>query len=465
MRYWILVFSACILLLGSCNNTIPVGPEILPEGDGNGNFFSDTTTLITTTVREDSLRSDKLYLSQLGHMDDPIFGVTKSSLMLGLRRPSGSVSPAIFDTIGDYTLDSVVLALAVNLTYGDTTDNMGFKVYKLPSPLNSEEIYFSNIEFQQGMVEVGEITNYVPELINNSYSEDDSLYTDLGHQLRIKLNPFFGQSIINILETDIIESNELLQQFLAGLIIVPNNDPGCMLEIDMVVSSATTDRSVALSDTRLQVYFKNGIDSSLNIIFPATVIDLGINKFEHDYNGSNVETALNLNNPDGDEVNYVQGLAGVKTKVELPYLSSYGNAAVRKAELVVTQILDGFEDIYLPPDRIIVVKVGEDGENLNTSDYELFQSAHSGGFGELKTLINGEEVMEYRINISDQIQRLLLNQEENNGFYITLYGEQDTELTSLNSSDLIPDRIVIGGGKNTSSDYRLKLDLSYAILD
>ncbi len=464
MRYWIFVLTACILLLGSCNNTIPVGPEILPDGDGNGNFFTDTTTIYSTTVREDSLRSDKLFLSQLGQTNDPIFGLSKSSLLMGFRVPNGSVSPAIFDTVGDYTLDSIVLALSVNLAYGDTTDNMGFKVYKLPSPLNDEEVYFSNIDFAQGMVEVGEISNYVPEVLGNSYSEDTT-YEDLGHQLRIKLNPFFGQSIINILETDIIGSNELLKQFLAGLIVVPNSDPGSMLELDMVVSTATTDREVALADSRLQLYYKNRVDSSLNIIFPASVLSLGVSKFEHDYSGSNVETALNLNNPNGDEVNYIQGLAGVKTKVELPFLSNYGNIAIRKAELVVTQILDGYEETYSPPERLFAVKIGENGENENTSDFLLFPSAHSGGFGETKTLLNGDEVMEYRINISDQIHRLIFNQADYICFYITLYGDQDTEVTTVNSSDLIPDRIVIGGGRNTSSEHKLKLDLSYTILE
>jgi hypothetical protein len=463
MRYWIFVFSACILLLGSCNDTIPVGSEILPGGDGQGNFFNDTTTIYSSTVREDSLRSDRLFLAQLGIMSDPIFGTTKSSLLINFRTPNGVVSPAIFDTVGGYTLDSIVLALTVNSVYGDTTNLMGFKVYKMLAPLNAEEIYYSNIEFNQGMVEVGSIVNYAPTL-SNEYSEDTT-FEDLGHQLRIKLNPFFGQSIINNLGTDQLSSNELLSQFLPGLVIVPNNTSGSMLEIDMIVNTSSTSKRVSLEDSRMQIYFKNSLDSALSIIFPATILNVGVSKFEHNYNGTNVESALNLNNPLGDEVNYLQGLAGVKTKIELPFLANYDTIAIRKAELVITQILDGNETTFKAPERILLVKIGEDGENVNTSDFKFFQSSHSGGFGEETTLTNGDKVMVYKVNISDQIQRMILNQEENNGFYITLYAAQDTELVNLNSSDLIPDRIVIGGGRNASPEYKLKLELTYTILE
>jgi hypothetical protein len=463
MRYWIFVFSACILLLGSCNDTIPVGSEILPDGDGQGNFFSDTTTLYSSTVREDSLRSDRLFLSQLGVISDPIFGTTKSSLLIAFRTPNGVVSPAIFDTVGGYTLDSIILALTVNSVYGDTTNLMGFKVFKLLTPLNPEEIYYSNIEFNQGMIEIGSIVNYAPTL-SNQYSEDTT-FEDLGHQLRIKLNPFFGQSIINSLGTDQLSSNELLSQFLPGLVIVPNNTQGSILEIDMVVNTATTSKRTALEDSRMQIYFKNSLDSSLSIIFPATVLSVGVSKFEHNYNGTNVESALNLNNAEGDEVNYIQGLAGVKTKIELPFLANYNTIAIRKAEMIITQILDGNETTFKAPERLFLVKVGDDDENVNTSDFKFFQASHSGGFGTKTTLTNGDEVMVYKINISDQLQRMILNQEDNNGFYITLYAAQDTELINLNSSDLIPDRIIIGGGKNASEEYKLKLELTYTILD
>ena len=466
MRYWVLFLSAFCIIGISCNETIPVGSDLLPSSDNPNYFFTDTTTLFSFTVTEDSLRSDKVFLSQLGYIEDPIFGSTKSSQLIGFLAPTRSVSTSLIDTVGGYVLDSIYLNLILNNIYGDSTLPMNFTVYKLSSSIDNSNIYYSNLEFEQGMIEIGRIENFAPKL-SDDYDEDTT-YTNLGPQMRIRLNPFFGQSLINILNTNIISSSDLFHQFFPGLIIVPDEVPGSMIELDLLVSSSTSNRRTALEDCRIQMYYKNSLDTSLNVIFPATVINLGVGKYEHNFASSNVETALELSNPEGDEVNYVQGLAGVKTKVEFPHLeASYGsgNVAVNKAEIVITQLLDGFEDTYLPPERILAVHIGDNGENVNISDFNLFTSAHTDGFGQEVTLDNGDVALQYRINISDYFQRLIFGQEENNGIYLTLYGAQNTSITSLNSSDLLPDRIVIGGGNNGSEHYKLKLDLSYTVLD
>ncbi|MEZ5002132.1 MAG: DUF4270 family protein [Chitinophagales bacterium] len=463
MKYWLLIFSACSLLLWSCNDTIPVGAEILPGTDGQGNFFSDTTTIYSTTVREDSLRSDKLFLSQLGFSNDPIFGKTKSSLMMGFRVPYVVVNADLLDTIGGYQLDSVVLSLIVDDVYGDSTQPMSFKVYKLVTPLSNEVAHFSNINFEQSMLEVGRIENYVPKLSNEF--EEDTLYTELGHQLRIHLNPFFGQSLINILGTNQISSNALLHQVLPGLIVIPEEQDGSILEIDMLTNSLETSRVNALQDSRLHLYYKNSEGKNLDLMFPASILDLGISQYVHDYSSTNVETALQSTSPTGDAVNYIQGLAGVKTKLEFPYLMSYGNVAVQKAELVITRAVDGFEDTYSPPDRLFALKIGEDGGNENTPDFIRFSDAHIGGFSEEIVLPTGEEVLRYRLNISDYIQDVISGKEPNDGMFITLYGAQDLDLITLNNSDLIPDRIVIGGGNNSLNSFKLKLELTFANLE
>ncbi len=465
---WLLVFFSCCLLIWGCNETLSVGSEILPNSDGQGNVFSDTTTIISTTVSVDSLRSDKLFLSQLGYMNDAVFGKTKSSLLLGLKKPNLTVSSSILDTIGGYQLDSVVLSLTLNGIYGDLTLPMNFKVHKLLTPLSNEQVYFSNTSFDQGMLEVGSKENYVPSLVSQ-YDEyvynEDSTYVNLAPQLRIRLDPFFGQSIINLIENDQVGSDEILKPKLPGLVVVPEELDGSILELDMFVNSFDTDRRNVLEDSRLHIYYKNVEGTPLNVIFPATVQDLGIGQYSHDYNSTNIETALNSNNPLGDQVSYIQGLAGVKTKIEFPNIESYGNIAIQKAELVVSRLEDGFEETFLPPDRLFVVKVAEDGTNEDISDFTMFADAHTDGFSNEITEDNGDVILQYRINISDHLQKIISGEEENNGLYISLYGTQDLDLIAFNTTDIFPDRIVIGGGSNTQDNYRLRLDMTYTILD
>jgi hypothetical protein len=469
MRNWLFSFAATgyvlvlALIISSCSETIPIGTEVLPDGDRPDNVFTDTTTIYSWTVREDSMRSDKLLGAPIGYMEDPLFGNTKSSLLVGFRTPSLSINGSLTDTIGGYYLDSIVLALMISDVYGDTTLPMDFTVYKLPSPLNADQVYYSGFRLPTSMVEVGRATGLRPSLYNEY--DEDTILTDLGPQLRIKLNPFFGQSLLNILNTDVIESDELFHRYLPGLVIVPDDVPGSMVEIGLVANPANSLRN-ALQNSRIQIYYKNADDNSLGMIFNATTLNLGISKFEHDYASTNVEAALMSEEVFGDPVNYVQGLAGVKTRVEMPYLDEYdASTAVLKAELVITQIDAGGEDVFVPAPRLLALRIDEDGGNANTSDYSTFPAGHFNGFAEEVTLENGQEVIRYRVNISDYVQRLINGNEINDGLYITLYPAQVTELIAVNASDLIPNRVVIGGGNNTVDDYRMKLDLTYTILD
>ena len=141
------------------------------------------------------------------------------------------------------------------------------------------------------------------------------------------------------------------------------------------------------------------------------------------------------------------------------------HTAVLKAELVITQLDDGSEDVFEPANRLVAVKIDEDGLNRNITDFSTLPAGHFGGFGEEVTLDNGDEVIQYRLNISDYLQRVIFEQEPNDGLFITVYPEQDIQLTTVNSSDLVPDRVVIGGGNNTVDEYRMRLDLTYTVLD
>lgn len=168
---------ALALALASCNETIPVGSDVLPGSDHPDNFFTDTITLVTRTVREDSLRTDKLFLSQLGYAEDPVFGATTASMVIGFHTPAFGLNADLLDTVGGYFLDSVVLALAVDGIYGDTNQRMSLTAYKLAQPLSAEEIYYSTTRVPQGLTVAGRKENFYPPL-RKEYSED-SVYTEL----------------------------------------------------------------------------------------------------------------------------------------------------------------------------------------------------------------------------------------------------------------------------------------------
>ena len=63
------------LSLASCNKEPDlIGIDLLPDSDYLNLSFTDTSTIIAYTVREDSLRTDELSANLLGYMNDPVFG-------------------------------------------------------------------------------------------------------------------------------------------------------------------------------------------------------------------------------------------------------------------------------------------------------------------------------------------------------------------------------------------------------
>ncbi|MBA3705349.1 MAG: hypothetical protein H0W84_05470, partial [Bacteroidetes bacterium] len=68
-------FSIC---LTSCDESSVVGLDVQPSNDLLNVSFQDTTTIITKTIREDSLRTDEALVgfagALIGKYIDPVFG-------------------------------------------------------------------------------------------------------------------------------------------------------------------------------------------------------------------------------------------------------------------------------------------------------------------------------------------------------------------------------------------------------
>ncbi|HKC36608.1 MAG TPA: DUF4270 family protein, partial [Chitinophagaceae bacterium] len=68
------------LLFASCNDPDIVGLDVQPAGDQINLTFTDTATLQTYSIREDSLRTDEVSQFLLGSYTDSVFGRTDASI-------------------------------------------------------------------------------------------------------------------------------------------------------------------------------------------------------------------------------------------------------------------------------------------------------------------------------------------------------------------------------------------------
>src|SRR5437868_4395760 len=133
-----ILFFAIVIFAFSCKKKTPadIGLPLLPGEDLLNALFTDSTTLVAHTVKDDSLNTKNVNPVLLGNINDPIFGITKSSLFTQL-----SLSKANPDFGTNPVLDSAVLSLVYSVSgttiqhYGNLTPQK-FDVYELTEPLN-----------------------------------------------------------------------------------------------------------------------------------------------------------------------------------------------------------------------------------------------------------------------------------------------------------------------------------------
>jgi len=126
-----------ITILFSCRKTNDFGLEVQPNQDLLSVNQTDSTSIITYSVLEDSLKTDELSgPNLLGSYIDPYFGSLNSSVYTQIRlessydfRPSGTL------TLDSLIVDSVILYLAMDGYYGNL-GSQTFEVFQLSEDLH-----------------------------------------------------------------------------------------------------------------------------------------------------------------------------------------------------------------------------------------------------------------------------------------------------------------------------------------
>ncbi|MCH8331890.1 MAG: DUF4270 family protein, partial [Bacteroidetes bacterium] len=98
----------CCLIFSSCKKPVLEGSQTLPPERSLNTQFTDTLTVVSTTIHEDTLSGDGFTTYQAGSLSDPSFGLLTAKiyaqLMLTEENPELGDKDSLF-------LDSVVLNL------------------------------------------------------------------------------------------------------------------------------------------------------------------------------------------------------------------------------------------------------------------------------------------------------------------------------------------------------------------
>lgn len=447
--FGILLFLVAIAFIVGCtDDPDEVGLELQPGKNRLLVFFSDTSTINAYSVYEDSIKTSKTSISMLGSFYDPVFGVTNSSICSQIRLSSVAV-----DFGENAGLDSVILALEyTSITfsgddvisfYGDTTTSQTVHVYEINDSLALDTSYYSNKIIPLLEPSIGTKT-FVP-------APKDSIYIDTikyKAQLRIPLSEEFGNKILSATESDLSSNTEFLR-FIKGLYITPEpmNTPGGGIMFFNLLSSYS----------RVTLYYHNDENDSLSYNFTITDASARYMDFTHNYDVADANFLAQLNGDStlGSDKFYLQPMAGVRAKIDLPYVKDWSKivsggdtmmALINEAELILTNV--DKSDPLLPPPTLALFSNSADG-SLRYLDDQSEGTTYFGGTYD-------DNTGEYRFRISRYIQSLITKDSTNYGLYLMISG-----------ASLVPNRLILNGNNPSLPDNfnkRLRLNLIYTKL-
>ncbi len=417
----LLTIPAIIIFFYGCKkNTSDIGLNVQPEGDRLIVTYTDTITINTLTVSEDSLTSYRNSANLLGCYIDPVFGKTKASFLTHIRLTSQNIN---FDQTnnGSLTPDSIVLYLEKANSYGNEATSQNIKIYELNNAIYYDSIYYSDIvasNYYDNTGLIGEVA-YTPE------SADTTLI--------IKLYDSFATQLL-FADTSNYSNNETFLEYFKGIYVTVDDvtSDGAILYLDLL--SDNSKIVLYYHDSEGNHEFEFGINSNCQ----------RINVFEHDYTGTNI-----INPIQNDSVLYIQGMGGVKGKLTFPFINTIrdlGDIAINKAELLLNiETNEPTINNFDVPAQMTLRAINNNGTISLLPDDPIFNEDNNyfNGYYDSNTKT-------YKINITRYFQYLLAGNYSDKGLYLFPY---DKRITA--------NRVVLAGAGHSN---KIKLLLTYTKL-
>ncbi|MGI4750989.1 MAG: DUF4270 family protein [Janthinobacterium lividum] len=433
----------------------------------NGTLL-DTVSIVTNTLRDDSVitsnitNSSSIYISPLAYYKDPILGVTEANVAMSIGTPTAT---AFTRPTGTVTVDSAILVLRYTPHgfYGDTTSTKyKLNVYQLAEqPLS--QTYYNTKAWAYNTVLIGTGSfNARPsdsvKVLQIVTAAKDTI-KKLPPQIRIPMSTDFVKS--NILLTDSLKliGTEAFKRYFKGL----------YLTFDKAQTTGGPGGNFYLrtDSCQLNIYYKNtssaGVIDTVMASFPAA--GNFASQIKHDYTGTVIPAAISSTKSTGTV--YMQGLAGLRTKIAFPSLATgvhkiIGNAVLNRAELIITPVAGTQLYPFLPAPRLTMYRYNIAKQRIElpdatTTDKRTYTlPAYLAGFGGFYNATKNEYHFVITSYISDLISGATLD-------YGTFLAPSDyyntTSIEYSTGSTYSAGRLVAGGDK--TSAYKMKLNIIY----
>lgn len=458
MKYFkidLLTLLISLFILGGCKNPDGIGLEVDPDYAING-VLDDSFTIRTTTVAEDTISTIGLSKYPLGYIQDPVFGATEANVALSLTLPNNN------QTFGTSpVLDSAVLVLKYLDFYGDSTQSRYMvNVHQLQTKLDGNIGYSNRSTFNFNTTVIG--SKLIRASLKDSVKVTEivtgkaDVQKNKAPQIRIPISSsFITNNFLNAPATNFAD-NTAFSNFIKGLYITINKSQstgsGGVMFFDLSSDNASG----------LELYYKsqNGtaVDTTmLNFKIQGSGVTPVAANFSHNYAGTAVETQLN--NPDQQfSTTYVQGLSGVRTKVNFPdliKLKDLGNITINKAELII-DVEEGAGP-FLPARRLILYRTDianqrQSVPDLSSSDPRALGEGDFGGF-------YNSTAKRYRFAITSYIQDIVEGRIKQYDTFIAPADFGADRASAIFPSASAAGRSILGTQGNAT--YKMKLNVIY----
>lgn len=454
-RLDLLTLLISLFILNSCKNQDTIGLGVDATNQINGALV-DTSTIIVNTVKDDSLVTSAITKAPLGYFHDPIFGQTEANLAVSVTLPAGSGYALPSGTI---TIDSTRLIMNfVDGFYGDSVaSNYKVNLYQLKELFNEQSAYFQNKVWQTNPDLLGSVTfkarTHDSIRINNIITGKPDSIIKVGPQLRIPVNNSFIVSNFFNASSATLASNTVFQNAIKGLYLTLDKGQTTGPGGTLMFSNADT----------LAIFCKvtnNGVIDTTTIKLPVTKLAASI---IHTYSTTiNAELA---NTTTSGNVIYLQGLAGLRTKIKFPSLLANlrndllkrdSDIVLNRAELVITPS-PGSAIPYRPLPRLTMYRLDIAHQRISIQDASSNDPRAIGStiFGLYAPKIN-----QYNFIVTAFLQDLLLKRATDYGTYIA-----PTDTLNKTSVDIVPTPSIgartVAIGSDKTSGFRIKLNVIY----
>ena len=364
------------LIAVSCTDPNTIGLEVQPTSDNIIISSANFEGISSATESEDSLRTDEALNLILGNIsDDPTFIYNYAGFYTQILLTENNT-----DLGGNAVVDSVVMSYTYSGYYGELEDFTTISIQRLWNPIYKDSTYYSSFDILNTCLPM----NLVESFILNKSTENPILKMNLENSI--------GQQILSLGNEVLIDNETFLENFYG-------------LQIDASATNTMLYLSPTGSNSFLKIYYHNdesGLDT-LSLDFELGGDAARINLF-------NPKPLSNLNQEEGKI--YIQSMAGYKAKILVNNTDSIKSMLQGKAINKVTisfDVPEGSQSEYAAHDKLFLVRVNNEGNNVFLTDYTIEGETHFGG---------RLEDNKYEFNITRYFYQLLNNDAYTNDLYL-----------------------------------------------